>query len=42
MGWTRKWMVDEDYRIEQQSYVSRAGGDEGDQGGDGRTVIREM
>ena len=31
-----------DYRREQQSYVSRAGGDEGGQGWDGRTVLREM
>ena len=29
-----------DYRRERQSYVSRAGGDEGGQ--DGRTVLREM
>ena len=31
-----------DYRRERQSYVSRAGGGEGGQGWDGRTVLREM
>ena len=31
-----------DYRRERQSYVSRAGGDEGGQGRDGRTELREM
>ena len=31
-----------DYRRERQSYVSRAGGDEGGQGWDGRIVLREM
>ena len=31
-----------DYRRERHSYVSRAGGDEGDQDRDGRTVLREM
>ena len=31
-----------DYQREQQSYVSRAGGDKGGQGRDGRTASREM
>ena len=31
-----------DYRRERQSYVSRTGGDEGGQGGDGRTVLRDI
>ena len=31
-----------DYRRERQSYESRAGGDEGGQDSDGRTVLREM
>ena len=31
-----------DYRRERQSYVSRAGGDEGGHDWDGRTVLREM
>ena len=31
-----------DYRRERQSYESRAGGDEGGQGCDERTVQREM
>ena len=47
VGWTcRKdggWQtVMTDYRRERQSYVSRAGGDEGGQCWDGRTVLREM
>ena len=31
-----------DYRRERQRYVSRAGGDEGDQDLDGGTVLRDM
>ena len=31
-----------DYRRERHSYVRRAGGDEGGQGYDGRTILREM
>ena len=31
-----------DYRRERRNYVSRAGGDEGGQGRDGRTVLGEM
>ena len=31
-----------DYQRERQSYVSRAGGDEGGQCGDGKTVKREV
>ena len=30
------------YQRERQSYVSRAGGDVGEQVSDGRTVLREM
>ena len=30
------------YRIQRQSFVRRAGGDEGGQGSDGRTMLREM
>ena len=31
-----------DYQRERHSYVRRAGGDEGGQGYDGRTMLREM
>ena len=40
-GHVERWEMT-DYRRERQSYESRAGGDEGDQGWDGRTVLREM
>ena len=38
-GHVEGWRVT-DYRRERQSYVSRAGGDEGGQGRDGSTVLR--